>query len=70
VSDVGKPFPPAKRGEYVAVGDTVVALDGPDAMRGVVKRVNLDRAVPQATVKWASGSTGRHTITTLRRVPS
>ncbi len=66
--NIGKPFPPAKRAEYVAVGDTVVATDGQNAMRGIVKRVNLDRAVPQATVEWARGYIGRHAITTLRKV--
>jgi siroheme synthase len=63
---------PTPRSEWAEVGDTVVATLDERAMRGVVLNV-VDKkmqSIPYAVVKWASGATGRHTITTLRKVPN
>lgn len=57
---------PTPRTAWPAVGDTVAA--GPDLMRGVVVRIVPATSLPYAVVKWASGSTGRHTLTSIRRV--
>lgn len=60
-----RPFAPTPRREWAREGDLVEC--GPGS-RGVVLKVRDPGSVPYATVRWASGSTGRHTISTLRKV--
>jgi hypothetical protein len=59
---------PTKKGEYVRVGDRVTAGS---SMAGVVEKIlPREHGLASVLVKWESGSTGRHTITTLRRIGS
>lgn len=57
---------PTKRAEQVKVGDLCESIVG--GMVGRVVRIVGRSTIATAVVKWDSGSTGRHTITTLRRV--
>ena len=47
----------------IRAGQNVRSIIG--GMRGVVLRVVETASTPYAVVKWSSGSTGRHTVTTL-----
>lgn len=58
---------PTNKKDWVAVGDKVVANG--QSMRGVVVRiVERQHGLHTVVVEWESGSTGRHTISTLRRL--
>lgn len=59
-------YGPTPRADWCEVGDRVEGLPG--GMQGLVKRIVTGHTIPQVTVDWDSGSTGRHTITTLRKV--
>lgn len=56
---------PTPRAEWVKPND-LCKVGAFGTMIGVVISIRYDTAIPQAKVKWASGSTGIHTITTLR----
>ena len=65
-----KPGAPTPRAEWVRDGDTCVAgvvAGTPNQMFGKVLWVDHKLSIPQARVLWDSGSTGTHTISTLRR---
>lgn len=68
-ANVGKPWPPARRSEFVSEGQACVATDGPDAMRGLVERVIEHQSGGIARVRWSNGHVGRHRLTVLRRAP-
>lgn len=63
---------PTPKNEQVQVGDSCESVFAkPDqGMQGVVQRIVRTASIDYALVKWSSGSTGRHTITTLRKVTS
>lgn len=57
---------PTPKAEWVKIGDCVTAGRG---MNGnVIKIIARNNGLPTVVVLWSSGSTGRHTITTLHRV--
>ncbi len=58
---------PTKKSDYVRAGDICVSVFAAIPMSGVVVKINDKTTIPQAVVKWESGSTGTHTITTLKR---
>jgi hypothetical protein len=58
---------PTPRAERVQVGDSCESIFG-SGMPGVVLRIISRTTIDEAVVKWASGSIGHHTITTLRKV--
>lgn len=57
---------PTPRRDWVKIGDRCESFAG---MFGTVRRIVDPGSVPYAVVKWDSGAEGRHTISTIRRVP-
>jgi hypothetical protein len=57
---------PTPKRNWVRVGDRCTA--GGTMPGTVVRIIRRSDGLPTAVVRWASGSTGRHTITTLFRI--